>query len=63
MLTRFAHIWLREMSSPETEQVRLARHTAGGVSTLIMFLLLSYADQIRNWLLAFLINKLCFLHS
>ena len=50
MFTSFAHIWLREMSCPETEQVRLP------VTTLILFLLLSYAYYIQDWLSAILID-------
>jgi len=43
MFTSFAHIWLREMSCPETEQVRLARQPTGRSDTFSLFLLLSYA--------------------
>jgi len=57
MFTSFAHIWLRKMSSPETEQIRLARHAAGVARTLILLLLLSYVHYIQDWLLAFLIDN------
>jgi len=57
MFTSSAHIWLRKMSSPETEQIRFARHAAGVARTLILLLLLSYAHYIQDWLLAFLIDN------
>lgn len=52
MFTSFAHIWLRKMSSTETEQIRLTR-PAGVVRTII----LSYAHYFQDWLSAFLIDN------